>query len=254
MQEAVATSLMCQWENLIHPCPEPTIPISWTPSASVATWDDTNGAGQTGDLPTFLATADIDTVTLLDLSFSGVTAIEHVEYLTALEELYLNYTGITSLDLSCCGSLLVLEGSYLMVTSLKLPFPSITHLERVTLSYIPLTTLDFTNQTHLSQLSVGFSAALTNIILVGVPALQSIVILYTPITSLVFDSIVVNNVLVQYCSLTQASEDAVACALDASGVLNGTLQMTYNPGGPLGPAGLVCAGNLAGNGWVVTVA
>lgn len=76
--------------------------VVWSPTTEIATWTDSGGAGQVGDYPTFLANADLNT--LSDLSLDG-TAITKL--------LVCNCTSIININASnCTGPLGIIEVAF----------------------------------------------------------------------------------------------------------------------------------------------
>ena len=98
---------LCQWANNLTP-PVPPV-FSWAPASSVGYWEDAlNPGGTTGDLATFYATADNDTVRIVQLVGVGITDILNCSSLPLLDELVCPFNPITNLDLSGCALLYTL--------------------------------------------------------------------------------------------------------------------------------------------------
>jgi len=71
--------------------------ISWTPSAAAAEWYDNAFNFFTGDLATFLATADLEDMSYFDLSSLGITAVTGLELLVDTEDIVLTNNSLTEL-------------------------------------------------------------------------------------------------------------------------------------------------------------
>lgn len=96
MRRALEIWQLDQW-NQNKP---PGVVINWLPETEQAVWHDAGG-NHTGDLATFLATADMDTVDTFDMSGSGaVTQITGLQSLTALGTLVMDNNLIAQLDVS----------------------------------------------------------------------------------------------------------------------------------------------------------
>lgn len=134
--QAASVFLYCAWAN--SGCM-----ISWTPDTEQADWTD-GGGPHTGDLATFLATADINTVTTLGFPNGGLTGISCLSSLPALITLDIDSNLVTTIDLTGC-------------TSLQFAF----------LGNNLLTSVDASPCTSLIQLSVANNAGLTTLVLPG---------------------------------------------------------------------------------------
>lgn len=96
MQRAVIISLLCEWAI------NPACRVSWTPETSVASWIDASGV-HGGDLNTFIATADVETITSFDISGTGIDSFSGLECMPLLNTLRINNNQLTGiLDLSVC--------------------------------------------------------------------------------------------------------------------------------------------------------
>lgn len=168
----VMTYLMCQWSNKSA---APKIPIDWVPAAKVATWNDVNGA-HAGDLPAFLATANIPTVSQLLLSGAGITSITHVDYLPSLNHLDVAYNLLTTLDLTGCSSLQILVGGYQALATVNIS--GCNALQAVFFQYTNITSLDLSNRTSLTDVNTFGSAALASFKVTGCSSLQNITVSY----------------------------------------------------------------------------
>lgn len=94
-QAAIQIYLLCQWANM------PTGPvIYWVPNTRGCLWEDGSGVHVGADLADFLANADLDQVTRLQVASFSVTEIGNLNSLPSLSILELFDTEITSIDLS----------------------------------------------------------------------------------------------------------------------------------------------------------
>jgi Leucine-rich repeat (LRR) protein len=100
----------------------PPIPaFAYAPDTAIITWEDMNGAGQTGNLAFFNATADIASVTSVELISQSLTSISNLNLLPALNYLDIDgNAGVTALDLTGCGLLATLNFPVCNVASVDL--------------------------------------------------------------------------------------------------------------------------------------
>lgn len=105
-QGAVASYLICQWANATGPTP-PDTRIFWTPDTAIATW---NGGGS-GNLAAFRL-VDPTTVTFLNLSGTGITAIGNIQTLTNLDTLDVHNNNLNgTLDVHGMANLVDVDAS-----------------------------------------------------------------------------------------------------------------------------------------------
>lgn len=105
-QSAVASYLLCQWANATGPTP-PDTRIFWTPDTAIATW---NGGGS-GNLAAFRL-VDPTTVTFLNLSGTGITAIGNIQTLTNLDTLDVHNNNLNgTLDVHGMANLIVADAT-----------------------------------------------------------------------------------------------------------------------------------------------
>lgn len=83
----------------IPPTPPPFVDvISWTPSSAQAYWEENNPANfHTGDLPTFLATADLNNMGYFEVASRGITAITGLDLIVDTETILLDGNNLTSI-------------------------------------------------------------------------------------------------------------------------------------------------------------
>lgn len=87
-------SLLCEWANA-NPC----LPVHWTPESFVGSWRE-GPALFIGDLATFLATANMNAVTTLNINDPSVTELSGLCSLPNLEVLTVTDSAMTTLDVS----------------------------------------------------------------------------------------------------------------------------------------------------------
>jgi hypothetical protein len=99
--------------NSIESHGTPAATFSFAPATAVITWDDMNGAGQTGNLAAFNAVADKGTVSKIVAVGLGLTLIAGLSALPALAYLDCNANSLTAINTSACPLLayLVVEGN-----------------------------------------------------------------------------------------------------------------------------------------------
>ena len=95
-------------------------PIYWTPTNVAVTWNDNAGSHITNSTATFLATADTETVSFLDLSGAGLTSISNLYCLTGLTNLNLSGNALTNINVSLNLSLAILNGNQNSLSSIDL--------------------------------------------------------------------------------------------------------------------------------------
>lgn len=132
-------SLLCEWANHLTP---PTPSFSWSPAAVVInSWTDSGGIHGGADLATFLAIADIPTVSVINASATGVESFTNLDSLPSLTTLLCDTNpGLLALDCSNCDN-----------------------LQTIVCSTTGLVTIDVTNCTSLITLTCDSNGALTTI-------------------------------------------------------------------------------------------
>lgn len=164
MQRAVIISLLCEWANV-----EPVeCNISWTPSTFVATWFE----GPTihhGDLPTFLATANVNAVTQININDVSITDIQCLASLPNLQNLNINDSQISTIDLSGCPNLVLVNATSSALLSLDIS--NHLFLFKVQTDSSLLISINLSGCPALYSLQTQ-SCDLTSINLSGCPSLQ----------------------------------------------------------------------------------
>lgn len=134
--DAAAIWGLCQWASNL------ACQISWTPPSALASWTDSGGPHVPSNLATFLATADLPTVTSFECDSAGVSSITCLESLPALTNLVIGSNPLLlSIDLSENPNLL-----------------------SITADNNAFTSIDFTNNTNLTSIDVSHGHSLTTII------------------------------------------------------------------------------------------
>lgn len=98
---AFGLALLCNWAN--HSTP-PAAPFRWEPEATSIQWTDSGGV-KTGDYPTFLATADIATVTSVEMDGRNITGVFNIGSLPALQHFEAQGNLITTFDFTGSNNL-----------------------------------------------------------------------------------------------------------------------------------------------------
>lgn len=163
--------------------------VEWLPHTEVATWNDSGGIGQVGDYTTFLANADLASISYLNLSSTAITSLTCNNCL-ALTNVVASYcTGpLTVLDLSGCVS-----------------------LSSLICLYNSIATLDLTDSHGLSYLDCRYNL-LTSLNVSGCTALTNVNAAHNLLTALdVSTCINLSTLLVPYNSL--ATLDVTSCPL-----------------------------------------
>lgn len=262
------------------PIPGGDVPLYYTPTSSAATWSDQNGS-HTGDLPTFLSTADTASVTSLTMSYYYgpgfvVVPITHSnigDQLTTLTAVNINNgygggfatlvtSGSSTYRNTRLQTLNIFGGLTSSLTPTLIDVSYNTGLLRFVAQYTTITSLDFTNNSLLRQITASnlwTSAPYTPVCtsLIGVnnkPALISLAVNNNALSSVdVSGSILLTNVNLNTNTLSQSAVDAVLAALNINGASNGSVNLagTGNaaPTGGGANADLVA---LQGRGWTVT--
>jgi hypothetical protein len=158
---------------------KPLAPFSYAPATSIITWTDMNGAGQSGNLAFFNATADISTVTYVTLSNQSLTAISNLSSLPSLYYLEAINNSITSLDLTGCNSLGYLDIPQNLITILDVS-PCHATLVSFACNSNSLTILNVTGCTALTYLNCAGNSLTT----LNVSNFTALVYLYCHLNSL----------------------------------------------------------------------
>lgn len=90
----------------------------YTPAEAVITWTDKNGSGKTGSLATFTATADMPTVSTINVSGKSLTSFHPGSLLPSLASLNVATNLLSSLDITGLTSLVTLVAVANLITSL----------------------------------------------------------------------------------------------------------------------------------------
>lgn len=182
-------------------------PVDWTPSIETVTWTDSGGL-HSGDLPTFLANADIGTVISLIFGGTGnLTSLTGLQNLPVLNRLDCNTNSLASLDITGCVTLTNLDCSHNLLTTLDVG--ACLGLVQFDCSYNQLTTLDVSG--HLSLVTFYcFVNALTSLNVSGCAALGTLNCSNNVLTTLDVSDCVVLTYL--DCSLNSLiALDVTAC-------------------------------------------
>lgn len=167
-QETASASSSVTPEPEPEPTPEPEPPasaISWTPDTAGAYWEDNAANPFTGDLVTFLASANLNDMGYFEVTGRALTAITGLNLLVDTETILLNSNNLISIPaLPTTGNLTRFACSSNLITTLP-SFPSslndieVGGNQLTTLPTLPVATL-------ILELSVNlFSAATVNSIL-----------------------------------------------------------------------------------------
>lgn len=184
--------------------------VSWSPSSEQAQWEDMNGPGA-GDLATFLATADLPTVTILNFSGQSITAITNINSTTLpnLTELVLESTLISTLDLSTYVSFNTLNAS------------GCASLASITLTLLTqINSFDISNCIALS--SVEFASGILFVGLLNADTDSLLVSVAIPNASF-GDNQTINF---RNCSLNQSSVDAILHRCLVSNLANSLIDVS----------------------------
>lgn len=169
-QKEVQIYLICQWLNNNESIPLDE--IFWTPPSITADWSDSGGV-HTGDLPTFLANADIPTVDSLVFNTKNVVTIGNVNYLPALATLICSDCPLlTSVDLHGVVSL---SGNLAIINCGPLPTLTANDLQSVGFLDIDgnasLQSINTPSMTTADQVLIQLNPSLLT---VDISALQSV--------------------------------------------------------------------------------
>ena len=107
----------------------------------------------TGTPDGFVPTANIDTITFLNVMSQGISDLTGIEDFTALSALYCDFNQLTSLNISGCTALDTLSCIFNQLTSLNVS--NNTALTFLACSINHLTSLDVSNNTALTHLYCG---------------------------------------------------------------------------------------------------
>jgi hypothetical protein len=86
--------------NSVESHGRPFIPFSYVPATAIIGWNDANGAGHSGNLAFFNATADFASVTDIGLATQGLTSISNLQALPLLATIDVTFNSLTTLDVS----------------------------------------------------------------------------------------------------------------------------------------------------------
>ncbi|WP_420573987.1 hypothetical protein [Kordia sp.] len=111
-----------------------------------------------GALDDFVPTANINTITTLNIASRGITDLTGIENFAALQNLYCANNSLTNLNVSNNTALAILECEFNDLTSLNVKTPS---LERLVCKSNKLTTLDLSNNPALFILECDFNELTT---------------------------------------------------------------------------------------------
>lgn len=246
--DAAAIYSLCYWATHLEACQ-----VSWTPDTALAIWTDSGGVHVGANLATFLATADLATVTSFTMDSSDITSLTCLESMPMISNLSIGGNPLLpSIDISGLPNLTILGVSnsafFTLDTSnnpalllidasnspnlASLDLSSNLNLQFLSCNNCNMTgTLDLSGLTNLTFVNCSSNPNLTALTLTGCTMLTAI------------DCSI--------CALNQAAVDNVLCTTDTNGAINGTLDITTNVAP--GAAGLICSGNLdPGKGWTVS--
>lgn len=209
MVRQVWTYLLCQWANK-NPTPPP-LPFSYSPDTAIITWTDINGAGQNGNLAFFNATADIASVSAVDLSGQPVTSVSNLSSLPALVNLNLGATLLTSLDVIGCSSLTGIVTFNSPITSLDVH--GLIALQFLNCNGNPLTSLNVSGCTGMTLLDCG-NTLLTSLDVSGLVSLNDLECYQSLLTSLNLTGCAALTIITAY------SNALTTCNISASPLLS----------------------------------
>lgn len=172
MRKAIQTWLLCQWAKK-----KANVPFSWNDPSILGFWIDAfhpGPGGATGDLPTFLATADFPSVTVLDLTVGNIlVGITGLQNLPALQRLVLNNNSLTTVDVSGLTALTYLDcSSQPTLTSLNVS--GCTSLVTLLLGSCNLSSVNVSGFTHLVTLICVNNGPLSSLTLTGCTSLTTL--------------------------------------------------------------------------------
>lgn len=243
LANSVIIHLLEEWAN------NPTGPqVFWEPPSAVSAWIDGSGP-HVGDLPTFLASADLPTVGSIQLIGVGLTTIGNLNLLPNLTNLEVNgNAGLTELDLTGCAALstvfcqncgltsLTLDGC-ITVTTLNcsnnqiasLDVSDCTVMDNLNCSSNLITSLDCTGLAVMSVINCSFNLALSTLTLTGCVNLNSVVCNNCALTSLVIVSLGMDTLNCSHCSITdlRIGNSTIYSSVDAH-----DNSLPASPGGP----------------------
>lgn len=240
--------------------------VEWLPHTEMATWNDSGGDGQVGDYTTFLANADLNTLSNLNLSSTAITGL----VCNNLPELILLDTqscpGLTDLDVTGCTNIVFLICNYSAITPTITGIQTCISLHTLLAPYNSLTSLNLSGLNALTAVDCGHNS-LTSLLVTGCDRLFDLFCYYNQLTSLDISTctniqqFLCNNNLItslnvsgcarivsiicSYNSMLAAAVDTVLCDVDASAFTGGSLDITNN--NPPTAAGLLCASNAGGH-------
>lgn len=145
--QEVMIYLICQWANGGPPVPQ----FSYEPPTAQINWTDANGNFGPVDRATFFATADIASVSDVNLDNQGVTSITAPQALPALINFSTRYNATNSLTFVGCANLQLLRADLSGITFLTVSnCPGLISIQAssnlfTTMSVGSLTALNFAN-------------------------------------------------------------------------------------------------------------
>lgn len=233
---ALVTYLIGQWANNLTPTPPANPPfIAWTPTDQVLQWVDGSGT-HNGDYPTFLATADLTTITdIIDFDPDTYRIVTFIaRYVTSLQYVTLQEGfALTSCEVTGCTGIvnLFINNSYTLNSLIGLTdchsllsFDCSNHL---------LTSIDFSGSPLVTTIFCGNGSVLTN--------------------ANIFSSPAIVNFLTGSSKFTTAQVNAFLIYLDSTGNVNGNCDLSnMNPPAPPSGAGAAAKASLILKSWIVT--
>ncbi len=246
---------------LISSTPTPT--VVWAPATEGATWDDAGGAGQTGNYATFLANADLTTLSYLNLDATAITSLSckncpelvniqanncsgpfvtlETVNLAKLITLAAAYSALTGIDVLTCPALEFLNVSYSSLASLDVSGNA--GLIDLNFSYTPVAAIDLSNNinlfyltcpgTGLVSLDVSSCPRLLSLIANNNPSLATVTLTgCSQVANITLSQTIITALDVSTCSglLVFNADYTLLTALDFSGLsFLEVVQCSYNP-------------------------
>lgn len=225
--------------------------FSYTPSSATITWDDTNGNNQTGTLSEFNATADKNTVTRIAISNQSLTELTLGSQLTSLTNLDCSTNQLSSLDVSNCPLISIINCSNNELVTINGVTNNTTLTQFRCFLNTPLTSLDVSGCTALRVLDCS-ACSLTTLNITGCSSLLFLVTHSNHLTTIdVSISSVLFYVEAGTNDFNQTTVDYILTTLDSGGVESGvvTLLNTAIPSA----TGQTAATNLSNKSWTVEI-
>ena len=201
------------------------IPFSYSPEDQTVYWTDTVGA-QSGDLAYFNATADMATVSAVNLGNSTATTVTIGNQLPLLSNFNCELAAVTTINVGSQPNLTIFTCGENSLTGLDLS--GCPALQSLVCYLNSITSLDLSGLPDLNYLS-SESNLLTSIDLSANPLLATIYL--------------------QDNSMDAAAVDAVLIAVNAFGTSGGTIDIRNNAAPTA--AGVVAKNALAGRLWTI---